>query len=88
MYVTYKLLLIVIDGDINVFLSPPPPPPVSEDVTLYPESQSRQFLTFLTRANRYPTLALEGVVSNTTTRKVVLIEVRSLFDNEYNTIIY
>ncbi len=48
---------------------------VSDDMTLFPESQSRQFLMFLTRANRYPTLHLGGGDSPHTTRKVVLVEV-------------
>ncbi|XP_064385945.1 cell cycle checkpoint protein RAD17-like isoform X2 [Halichondria panicea] len=47
---------------------------VSDDMTLFPESQSRQFLMFLTRANRYPTLHLGGGDSPYTTRKVVLVE--------------
>ncbi len=51
------------------------PHAVSDDMTLFPESQSRQFLMFLTRANRYPTLHLGGGDSLHTTKKVVLVEV-------------
>ncbi len=52
---------------------------VSDDMTLFPESQSRQFLMFLTRANRYPTLHLGGGDSPYTTRKVVLVEVSEVY---------
>ena len=48
---------------------------VSEDLTLYPESQAKQFLTFLTRANRYPSLLMGGDTTAQATRKIVLVEV-------------
>ena len=56
------------------------------DLVLYPESQTRQFQDFLTRANRYPSLVVGGVsgsgggVSNRSEKKIVLVEVIRMFE--------
>ena len=52
-----------------------------EILALFPESQTKQFQDFLTRANRYPSLMMGGAyasgggVSNQRSRKIVLVEV-------------
>lgn len=49
------------------------------DLVLYPESQTKQFQNFITRANRYPSLVMGGAsgggASSKGTKKVVLVEV-------------
>ena len=51
------------------------------DLVLFPESQTKQFQDFLTRANRYPSLMVGGAstsgggVSNQRSKKIVLVEV-------------
>ena len=57
------------------------PRPAAGDLVLYPESQTKQFQDFLTRANRYPSLMVGGAsasgggVSNQRSKKIVLVEV-------------
>ena len=41
---------------------------------LYPESQTKQFKDFVTRANRYPALQMGGA-GESALKKVVLVEV-------------
>lgn len=54
---------------------------VAGDLILYPESQTKQFQDFLTRANRYPSLMVGGAsgggVSNQRSKKIVLVEVNT-----------
>ena len=51
---------------------------------LFPESQTKQFQDFLTRANRYPSLMVGGAstsgggVSNQRSKKIVLVEVSNV----------
>ena len=60
------------------------------DLVLYPESQTRQFQDFLTRANRYPSLVVGGVSgsgdggSNRRAKKIVLVEVIIIICFEQN----
>ena len=54
------------------------------DLVLFPESQTKQFQDFLTRANRYPSLIVGGAstsgggIANQRSKKIVLVEVSNV----------